>query len=207
MKNLESQLDDTLLAVRTNSLTTSDVLTLFLEYLSHHESSGAESRALKTSLITFHTKCNNDYAVTILKIESLRYKIQSCIQMASSFAEIKNGQSLSENSQLLRKLAEEQGEEARHMATMANKSRREATAVKGLSIITLIYLPTTVVLNFFSASFIDTSSGGLVLVGRWWLFLVVGLPLTVVTLAAWGLWMRYGLPKAERKRWDLEKAQ
>ena len=48
------------------------------------------------------------------------------------------------------------------------------------------------------------------LVGKLWLFLVVSLPLTIVTLAAWALWMKYRLPKAEHAHLthlDEEKGQ
>lgn len=196
IKNLESQIDDSLLAVRANLHTINNVFTVLIEYLGRLESSKQDIDSFISHLGLIRTRYNEDFDMTTMKLESSRCKLQSCIQMASSFAELMNGQSLSQNGQSLRRLAEEQGEEAHHMAALADKSRRDAIAIKGLSIVTLVYLPTTVVLNFFSASFIDTSSSRMKLVGKWWLFLVVGVPLTIITLTAWALWMKFGTARA-----------
>lgn len=75
---------------------------------------------------------------------------------------------------------------------MAEQGQHDAAAaVKALTVVAVVFLPTTVVLNFFSTSFIDTSGGSMILVDRWWLFLVVGLPLTAFTLLAWWSWMHF----------------
>ena len=142
------------------------------------------------------TETVRDINMTVAQLSSMRDKLTSCIQIASSFSELSNGHSLSENGKSLQELAVAAAMEARHTAEIAGKSRRDAAAVKALTIITLVYLPTTVVLNFFSAAFIDTSSGEIALVGKWWLFLLIGLPLTILTLAGWQLWMRFRLRHA-----------
>ena len=118
-----------------------------------------------------------DLNMLIAQLDTLRNKLLSCTQIASSFSELSNGQSLQQ-------LALSAAKESKQAAA-------DAAAVKGLTIIAAIFLPTTVVLNFFSASFIETRDHSFALVGRWWLFAAVAAPLTVVTIALWAIWMQY----------------
>jgi uncharacterized membrane protein YwaF len=81
------------------------------------------------------------------------------------------------------------------MHELTKKSTQDAAAVKVLTILTLIYLPATVVSNFFSTSFVDsqTSPGGsshLVVSNEWWILVAVAVPLTLLTLYIWYVWMR-----------------
>jgi hypothetical protein len=86
------------------------------------------------------------------------------------------------------------------------KSAKDAAAVKVLTIIGLVYLPTTLVAvcsrvlqdwepadnvqNFFSTQFVQTNSNGEMQVSRnVWLLAVIAIPLTAVTVAAWWLWV------------------
>ena len=63
-----------------------------------------------------------------------------------------------------------------------------------LTIITMVYLPCTIVSNFFSTQFvnqIELDTGGLTLqyAQNTWLFFAISVPLTVCTFFVWFLWV------------------
>lgn len=63
-----------------------------------------------------------------------------------------------------------------------------------LTIITMIYLPCTIVSNFFSTQFvnqIEMDTGGLKLqyAQNTWLFFAISVPLTVFTILVWFVWV------------------
>jgi len=97
------------------------------------------------------------------------------------------------------------------MRTLTEKATQDAAAVKVLTIMTLVYLPATVVSvgafhqscmtnklikqNFFSTSFVHQvqrpdSSLVLTVTSNWWIFLAASLPLTVITLYAWWFYVQ-----------------
>jgi len=52
--------------------------------------------------------------------------------------------------------------------------------------------------NFFSTAFVDTetntdNSRSMVVVGNWWILLAAAVPLTVMTLAIWLMWVNLRL--------------
>ena len=102
------------------------------------------------------------------------------------------------------------------MRKLTEKSTHDAAAVKVLTMITLIYLPATVVSvsklgynelritrqlltllqNFFSTQFVGQEQGvggsnKVIVSSNAWLFAAVSVPLTLVTLAVWWLWVRF----------------
>ncbi|KAI4159818.1 MAG: hypothetical protein LQ342_006236 [Letrouitia transgressa] len=72
------------------------------------------------------------------KVETLHAKVQGSIKLLSSLLDLGNGYAL-------KVLAEEARKENTTMRKLTEKSTRDAAAVKVLTIITLIYLPVTVV--------------------------------------------------------------
>jgi hypothetical protein len=125
-----------------------------------------------------------------IRVEALKVRLQGIANLVSGFLELKNGfalQSLAKESRMenqeMRKLSE-------RMHALTEKTTQDAVAIKVLTILTLIYLPTTVVSNFFSTSFVNpqTSPGGsnhVVISGDWWILLAAALPLTLLTLYTW----------------------
>ena len=93
--------------------------------------------------------------------------------------------------------------------TGKEQSTRDATAVKILTIIALIYLPTTIVAvsiwillqsqiisarfqNFFSTQFVHTDTDGNIQVSSSaWLLAALAIPLTAITVAIWWTWVRF----------------
>lgn len=96
------------------------------------------------------------------------------------------------------------------MHELTKKATRDAATVKVLTILTLIYLPATVISvglpssratsakapqNFFSTSFVNSTtkpdgSSFLVVASNWWILLATALPLTVVTIYAWKFYVQ-----------------
>lgn len=137
-----------------------------------------------------------DQAQSLLeKIRSISETVANFLALASSYS----AESLAEQS---RSLAELSRIDSSRMKTMTEIAQKDTKAVKALSVITLIYLPVTVVLNFFSTSFVSEDHGDVRVVGRWWLLIATSVPLTVLTLIAWAFWIC-----REKLRWrpvDLE---
>ena len=108
------------------------------------------------------------------------------------------------------------------MRQLTEKSTKDAAAVKVLTIITLIYLPATVVSvrnshvclilpmyslmrcqNFFSTQFVsqEQNKGGsnrTVVSSNAWLFAAISIPLTLGTLAIWWVWVQF-------QTWELRR--
>jgi len=120
-----------------------------------------------------------------LQTESLRKKVKSAADLVASVLALDNGNAL-------KSLAIESRAENSAMHELTERATRDAAAVKVLTVITLVYLPSTVVLNFFSTSFIHASSsgGGITVTNDWWICLVVSVPLTMLTLCIWRFYVQ-----------------
>lgn len=120
------------------------------------------------------------------RIDALRMELQSITNLVASFLDLSSGFALQD-------LAKESGKENEQMRLLTQKSSQDAAAVKVLTILTLIYLPATVVSNFFSTSFVKAASGDsghIVISSDWWILVAASVPLTILTLYIWYVWMR-----------------
>ena len=113
------------------------------------------------------------------KLESLHRRMKAVVQLSSSPLDLENGHSL-------RALAEEA---SKVMHALTEKATQDAAAVKVITVITMIYLPLTVVANFFSTQFVTQKPVGeshvIEVADNWWILAAVGLPLTAVTFFMW----------------------
>lgn len=182
LKNLENELLDALLAIQATKDVVQCLRALYATIDGLQSSVGREEEGRRRRLIDYaasalvrQTDMLIEQATTILQ------KINGTSGLIASFLNLGNEHSLKE-------LALQSKEETRKMSELARSANRDTKAVKALSVITLIYLPVTVVLNFFSTSFVDNSSGSVNVVGRWWLLIAVSAPLTVTTLFVWAIW-------------------
>ncbi|KAF6234581.1 hypothetical protein HO173_007207 [Letharia columbiana] len=130
------------------------------------------------------------------KVKILHKKVQGTANLLSSLLDHGNGSSL-------KQLAEEARKENIAMRQLTEKSTKDAAAVKVLTIITLIYLPATVVSNFFSTQFVsqeqhEGGSNRTVVSSNAWLFAAISIPLTLGTLAVWWVWVQY---QTQKSRW------
>ncbi|KAH7323474.1 hypothetical protein BKA65DRAFT_555156 [Rhexocercosporidium sp. MPI-PUGE-AT-0058] len=95
-----------------------------------------------------------------------------------------------EGSTALKNLALESQAENRVMSALAEKSTKDAAAVKTLTVITLIYLPTSIVANFFSTEFVQTDDQGhMAVTSNVWILAATSIPLTLITVFIWWGWV------------------
>lgn len=80
-----------------------------------------------------------DIDAFIRQLQSLRDKLLTCTQIVSSFSELSNGLSL-------QRLAETARMEGERTMALTVRAQQDAAAVKALTVVALIYLPSTVVL-------------------------------------------------------------
>ncbi|KAK3680894.1 hypothetical protein B0T22DRAFT_524276 [Podospora appendiculata] len=81
---------------------------------------------------------------------------------------------------------------------LIEKCHRDSASLKILSIITLIYLPSTIVSSFYSTQFVRQNTVGekvtISCVGysqNWWLFFAISLSLAILTVGVWYSWSNY----------------
>jgi hypothetical protein len=132
----------------------------------------------------------------IPRLDTMRAKIQASSVLLSSLLDQSSGHALETLAQESRNENMEMRALSERMHKLTEKATQDAAAVKVLTIMTLIYLPATVISNFFSTSFVVTESspshgaGHISVLADWWIFIVVTLPLTAITLYIWWIWTR-----------------
>ncbi|TVY57550.1 hypothetical protein LCER1_G002864 [Lachnellula cervina] len=143
----------------------------------------------------------NEAQVNLKKVEVLHKKAQGTAHMLTDWLDYENAQVAHLNQMSLNGLIKETKEENIQMRILTERSSRDATAVKILTVITLIYLPMTVVLNFFSTQLIHVDDlGRISVISQSWWFVVVAIPLTIATFATWKLWLSYTMNAQEGKK-------
>jgi Mg2+ and Co2+ transporter CorA len=78
---------------------------------------------------------------------------------------------------------------------IGRKTRRDTTSMKTIATLTMFYLPATFVCSLFGTNFfaLNTNGGGrpvFVVFELWWVYLLVVIPLTLLTFGIWIWWMR-----------------
>jgi Mg2+ and Co2+ transporter CorA len=129
------------------------------------------------------------------RIDALRSRLQGITKVVSIFLDLGSGIALQNLAKESGKENEEMRKLSESMHELTKKSMQDAAAVKVLTILTLVYLPTTVVSNFFSTSFVNSEPASgvgahITVSSDWWIFAVVSVPLTLLTLYVWLVWMR-----------------
>ncbi|KAH2444133.1 hypothetical protein KXW48_006862 [Aspergillus fumigatus] len=123
----------------------------------------------------------------------LRDRVQSTEQLCLHLSDLL----AYEEAAALTQLAYASRIESEEMVKLAAQSARDAAAVKVLTIIGLVYLPTTIVSNFFSTEFVHLNDKGNLQISRQvWILAVVSVPLTVLTIITWWLCDRYQIIEA-----------
>ncbi|KAK5444251.1 hypothetical protein LTS15_010366 [Exophiala xenobiotica] len=195
LKQLEDNILDMILALKASRSSAEDISVSFASIITHTSFVCDDHRG--------HAEWNKSMALSISKeldlllerAENLHQKLRSSVSLLSSFLDLESGYTL----QTLSRAAQE---ENKKMEKIATRSMQDAAAVKLLTIIMLIYLPITIVLNFFSTEFItkrQLSNGSTTtsVDHGWTIMLTISVPLTVGTLGIWWLWtqLQFGLLK------------
>ncbi|KIW68634.1 hypothetical protein PV04_04568 [Phialophora macrospora] len=119
---------------------------------------------------------------------ALQNKVKSACDLVSDILDLSN-------SNALKLLAVESARETAVMHQLTQKATHDAAAVKVLTVLTLIYLPATVISNFFSTAFVNTATRPdgsflLVVASNWWIFVAGTLPLTGITIYIWWFYVQ-----------------
>ncbi|KAK3399173.1 hypothetical protein B0T20DRAFT_497327 [Sordaria brevicollis] len=80
-------------------------------------------------------------------------------------------------------------EESKSMHDLAKKGHSESKSLKALSLMTAFYLPTTVIMSFYSTQFVryDDGAGEVQYARDWWMLPALSMPFTLLTFVAWYL--------------------
>ncbi|KAH8704763.1 hypothetical protein BGW36DRAFT_456360 [Talaromyces proteolyticus] len=119
----------------------------------------------------------------------LHRRIQSTMQLLTSFLDY-------EEANALNILAQESSKDSKKMSILTLRNTKDAIAVKILTIIGLVYLPTTIVLNFFSTVFVKSADGtqDMQVSPDVWILAAVAIPLTGMTIVLWWACLRFTTP-------------
>jgi Mg2+ and Co2+ transporter CorA len=181
---LDDKMGNSILAMRSSK----DDLAHLLQFLSEHSASARSPE----SVITAMQETLHELDRLILKAEALQSRLGGIANLVSSFLDLSNGLALQQLGKESRRENEQMRLLSERMHKLTEKSTQDAAAIKVLTILTLVYLPLTVVTNFFSTAFIGTSgsSNRIFVTDDWWILVASAVPLTLITLYVWWIWSR-----------------
>ncbi|KAF2104874.1 hypothetical protein NA57DRAFT_71077 [Rhizodiscina lignyota] len=77
---------------------------------------------------------------------------------------------------------------AQESKALAEAAKRDSDSMKSLSLVSMIFLPSTAVASIFAMPFFDWDRNGVN--DNFWIYWVTVIPLTILTLLIWQLWIR-----------------
>lgn len=75
--------------------------------------------------------------------------------------------------------------------SIARATRDDSSAMKIIAALTMIFLPATAVSGFFGMAFFDYQNGEVVMAHDWWLFVATTIPITIILIAIWRIWLSW----------------
>ncbi|EXJ59328.1 uncharacterized protein A1O5_12209 [Cladophialophora psammophila CBS 110553] len=126
--------------------------------------------------------------VNLMRLDEIYSRLQSLTKLLSSFLKLNSSYALQGLTQESKRESEAMRRLNVRMAELAEKNAEEAVTVTVLAILTMVYLPFTVVSNFFSTSFVGTDSDRIYITRDSWVLFVISIPLTFLTVYAWRVW-------------------
>ncbi|PVH74785.1 hypothetical protein DL98DRAFT_19703 [Cadophora sp. DSE1049] len=173
----------------------------------HCQGSGC-SQCVCDNIVEEFEEQRHEIQVNMKKADILYQRGQGTAQLLSDLLDYENAQIANHNEKSLNDLAKESKEENSKMRILTERSTQDAAAVKILTVITLIYLPVTVVASIFSSQLIQVDeSGRLSVISESWWFVVVALPLTVFTFFLWRYWLSYSLREQDSNDHTVHKEE
>jgi Mg2+ and Co2+ transporter CorA len=180
-------LDDKMLNAEKVIKSTEDTIQNLLEFYKRSTLSARKQPSAEEDMIHFiFNEQLHELENALLRLAILRSRLQTITDLVSSFLDLSSGFTL-------QNLAVEAGKETSELHELTKKTAQDAVVVKVLTILTLIYLPMTVVSNFLSTAFVSkvtpaNGSSYLSISGDWWIFVASSVPLTLITLYTWYVW-------------------
>jgi hypothetical protein len=96
---------------------------------------------------------------------------------------------------------------ARDSRTLAVASKLDSSSMKTLAAVSVLFLPGTFVSSFFSMPLFDYQNNTMVVSNKIWMYWIVTIPLTIITILIWYLWIRHKrmlINNADQPRRDTE---
>ncbi|KAF2035537.1 hypothetical protein EK21DRAFT_96760 [Setomelanomma holmii] len=198
-KDVEDETTDMILCLDSTLDTARALATLYRRVYCHRSHSITDGEFLDEQdytgdeLLVALSEKEKDISYAREKAKALLMKTQHARALVSSLLEQMNSHNLDRQMLALQNLQRQGQEENAMMRELAEKSSRDSTSVRILTIITLIYLPCTVVSSFYSTQFVDqkelpTGETRLEYTKNAWLFFAVSVPLTFFTITVWYVW-------------------
>ena len=80
-------------------------------------------------------------------------------------------------------------------AIIAFEARQDGAAMMTIAVLTMVFLPATFVSSILGSNLfalVDNGAGKhtFVVSGLWWIYIVIAVPLTLITLGIWGICLR-----------------
>ncbi|OAL48073.1 hypothetical protein IQ07DRAFT_112162 [Pyrenochaeta sp. DS3sAY3a] len=126
-------------------------------------------------------------ALTTMRSEVSSYKLQAMYIQGRAQS---TAQSVLDSLNLgFQQLAQNQ---SRNTFVMARSAREDSVAIRAITLVTSFYLPFSFVATMFGMNLVDfdTDTRNLLVSNQFWLYFLVSIPLTAVTLACWRCRMR-----------------
>lgn len=188
LKLIEDTVQEVLLALHATQETVTSLLELYYTSYRSNATPSDHGNSDQSDIARGMVETLSDIRHFISQAHQLKDKVHSTRRALSSYIESANGISL-------QNLAKEAREDSAKMGILTAKSARDSSAIMVLTVITLIYLPTTAVLNFLSTALISirTEADGtekVVVANNWWISVAASVPLTLLTLAVWWIWVQ-----------------
>ena len=199
---LEEKVVNAILAVKATTHTVATLIDSTSTLKSSEPSKVTEESNINTEALKDQLRELN---LVLIHLQSMQTKLISVAQVLSGSLALRSGINLQHLAQDSAKENEEMHRLSHAMHELTKKGTQDAAAVKVLTVLTLVYLPTTVVSNFFSTSFVRTQSNGgadsahIAITHDWWIMAASAAPLTLITLYIWLVWTR--IKARERYPW------
>ncbi|KAH8590924.1 hypothetical protein B0O99DRAFT_633823 [Bisporella sp. PMI_857] len=134
----------------------------------------------------------SDAEMYLERAAALKDKAASTARLLSDLLSYEEAVALKDLTKETQLLSQESQLESKSMHQLTERSTKDAAAVKILTIIMLIYLPFTLVANFFSTQFVATNDDGhMKLAENVWLLAAIAIPFTIFTLMLWAGWVHF----------------
>ena len=77
---------------------------------------------------------------------------------------------------------------ATESANIAREAKSDSSSMKTIAALTMVFLPGTYIAAIFGMNFFDYSAGSIHVSGRWWLYVAITIPMTILTIGTWWAW-------------------
>ncbi|KAF2623990.1 hypothetical protein BU25DRAFT_442229 [Macroventuria anomochaeta] len=199
LKEIEDDVADLVLCLDSTLDTLTSFMRMYEDFRLHRQESQTINEVQKACV----SKCNaivvafeekaQEISYNRKKADNLQSKIQNTRKLVSSLLERQSAHNINQQIGALESLEKQGQQENRSMRQFTEKSSRDSSSMRILTIITMVYLPCTIVSNFFSTQFVnqiesDTGAFTLQYAQNTWLFFAISVPLTLFTIFVWFLW-------------------